>query len=184
MAIRGNSFIGLPASSLKATNVKTPDLKFLTEGPERQCEESLSVISITWRVQKTSLLESGFQHSVFFNFFIEYRCRIKMPSPLSPAEINYELAHSNDNRASNIVVSSVICISLATIAVMLRLLARRLSKAKILADDYMMIFALVSWERALFTPPNLTWPNDMNRSRSWRLSLGDLYGSGGLCSLL
>ena len=67
-----------------------------------------------------------------------------MPSPLSPAEINYELAHSNDNRASNIVVSSVICISLATIAVMLRLLARRLSKAKILADDYMMIFALVS----------------------------------------
>ena len=67
-----------------------------------------------------------------------------MPSPLPPAEIKYELAHIRDDRASNIVVSSVICISLATIAVMLRLLARRLSKAKILADDYMMIFALVS----------------------------------------
>lgn len=71
---------------------------------------------------------------------------------LSPAEIKYELAHIRDNRASNIVVSSVICISLATIAVMLRLLARRLSKAKILADDYMMIFALVSWQRARLLP--------------------------------
>ena len=67
-----------------------------------------------------------------------------MPNPLSPAEIKYELAYIRDDRASNIVVSCVICISLATIAVTLRLLARRLSKAKILADDYMMIFALVS----------------------------------------
>ena len=66
-----------------------------------------------------------------------------MSSLLSPAEIKYELAHIHDNRASNIVISSVICISLATIAVILRLFARRLSKAKILADDYMMIFALV-----------------------------------------
>lgn len=75
-----------------------------------------------------------------------------MPSPLSPSEIKYELAHSHDNRASNITVSSIICISLATLAVMLRLLARRLSKVKILADDYMMIFALVSGERALLLP--------------------------------
>ena len=67
-----------------------------------------------------------------------------MPNPLSPAEIKYELAHIHDNRASNIVVSSIICISSATVAVLLRLLARRLSKVKILADDYMMIFALVS----------------------------------------
>ena len=77
-----------------------------------------------------------------------------MPSPLSPAEIKYEVAHIHDDRASNIVISSVICISLATIAVILRFLARRLSKAKILADDYMMVFALVSWERAPF--PHIT----------------------------
>ena len=67
-----------------------------------------------------------------------------MSSSLSPAEIKYELANIHDDRASNIVVSSVICISVATTAVLLRLLARRLSKAKILADDYMMVFALVS----------------------------------------
>ena len=141
---QGKLLYWVPHFECESHKCKTPNLNFLTEGPERQCEESLRVISNTWHVPKTYLLESGFQHSVFFNFFIEYRCWIKMPSPLSPAEINYELAHSNDNRASNIVVSSVICISLATIAVMLRLLARRLSKAKILADDYMMIFALVS----------------------------------------
>ena len=67
-----------------------------------------------------------------------------MPGPPSPAEIQYELAHIHDNRAPSIVASSVICIALATIAVILRLLARRLGKVKILADDYMMVFTLVS----------------------------------------
>ena len=73
-----------------------------------------------------------------------------MPSPLTPSEIKYESVHIHDSRASNIVISSAICIGLAITAVLLRLLARRLSKAKILADDYMMVFALVSRQQAVF----------------------------------
>lgn len=67
-----------------------------------------------------------------------------MPSLLSSTEIEYELAHIHDNRAPNVVISAAICISLAITAVLLRLLARRLSKVRILADDYMILFALVS----------------------------------------
>ena len=67
-----------------------------------------------------------------------------MPGVLSPTEIEYEVARNHDSRASDIIISSAICISLAITAVLLRLLARRLSRVKILADDYMMIFALVS----------------------------------------
>ncbi|KAF6219618.1 hypothetical protein HO133_004087 [Letharia lupina] len=66
-----------------------------------------------------------------------------MPSLLSSTEIEYELAHIHDNRAPNVVISAAICISLAITAVLLRLLARRLSKARILADDYMILFALI-----------------------------------------
>ncbi len=43
------------------------------------------------------------------------------------------------------VVSNVICISLACVAVLLRLTARRLSKAKIWFDDYMIVVALVNF---------------------------------------
>ncbi len=81
------------------------------------------------------------RHSARFYLSLD---AVKMPSSLSPAEIKYELAHIHESRAPNIVISSTICISLAITAVILRLLARRLSKVKILADDYMMIFALVS----------------------------------------
>lgn len=41
------------------------------------------------------------------------------------------------------MAASIVCIALATIAVGLRLLARRASKAGVKSDDYMMIFALV-----------------------------------------
>lgn len=74
----------------------------------------------------------------------DHCCQVKMPSPLSPTEIKYELSHIHDTRAPNIIVSAAICIFLAMTAVLLRLLARHLSKSKILSDDYMMIFALVS----------------------------------------
>ncbi len=71
-----------------------------------------------------------------------------MPSSLSPSEIEYELQHIYDNRAPSIVISAAICIFLAITAVLLRLLARRLSRARILADDYMMTFAMVSRQSA------------------------------------
>ena len=70
-----------------------------------------------------------------------------MPSPLipSPSQAQYQLAHTSDNLSSQILVSHYICLPLATIAVVLRLLSRHLSKAaRLQADDYLVIAAWVS----------------------------------------
>ena len=61
----------------------------------------------------------------------------------SPSEIQYQLDHIHEDRSSDIVVSHVICLTIATVAVILRFASRRLCKAAILADDYMIIAALV-----------------------------------------
>ena len=70
----------------------------------------------------------------------------EMPSPLiaSPSEVQRQLAHASDNASSQILVSHYICLPLATIAVILRLLSRYLSKtARLRADDYAVIIAWV-----------------------------------------
>lgn len=69
-----------------------------------------------------------------------------MPSPLipSPSEAQYQLAHTSDNLSSQILISHYICLPLATVAVILRLVSRHLSKVVHLqADDYLVIAAWV-----------------------------------------
>lgn len=61
----------------------------------------------------------------------------------SKDEIQYQLDHIEDNRVNDIVVSNSVCIGLAAIAVLLRFVARCLSKAKVAGDDYMVSAALV-----------------------------------------
>ncbi len=60
----------------------------------------------------------------------------------TPSEIEYQLAHVNDDRASDIVISHAVVLPLAVIAVFFRFISRRLCKARIEADDYMIIAAL------------------------------------------
>ena len=45
--------------------------------------------------------------------------------------------------SSDIVVSHIICITLAGLAVVLRFISRRVCRAAILADDYLIIAALI-----------------------------------------
>lgn len=59
-------------------------------------------------------------------------------------EIDYQLIHIDEDRSEALVVSHTICLVLAGIAIILRLIARRISKAAIKADDYMIILAFVS----------------------------------------
>ena len=66
-----------------------------------------------------------------------------MPTPTA-AEIQYQLAHIKDDRSQAIVVSHIICIIFAIIAVVVRITSRRLCRVAILADDYVCILALVS----------------------------------------
>lgn len=62
---------------------------------------------------------------------------------LFSVENRNEGAHLGDDGRRNLIAASVTCITIATAAVALRLFARRLSEAKIMADDYMIIVALV-----------------------------------------
>lgn len=69
----------------------------------------------------------------------------------SPSEIQSQLAHIHDNRSGQIITSGAICLSVAIVAVILRLISRRFAKARRIskarsmqADDYMIISALVS----------------------------------------
>lgn len=69
---------------------------------------------------------------------------------LSPAEIQYELEHIRQDRAPNIIASYAICLSLACIAVVLRFVARRISRASLQADDFTVAIALVRIKSLLF----------------------------------
>ena len=75
-------------------------------------------------------------------------------------EVEYELSHSREDRGKDILSSFVVCVCLATIAVILRLVARRVSKAALKADDYWILISLVSpWVMLCsFSPPRL-WDN-------------------------
>ena len=69
-----------------------------------------------------------------------------MLSPLIPnrGEAQYQLAHISDNQSSRILISHYVCLPLATIAVILRLLSRHLCKAaRLQVDDALVIAAWV-----------------------------------------
>jgi len=61
----------------------------------------------------------------------------------SPAEVLYEQQHITDNRAPTVIAADVVCFSLACIAVCMRLASRRIAKIKYMADDWLIIGALV-----------------------------------------
>ena len=64
-------------------------------------------------------------------------------SLLSKQEIEYEIAHANDDRGPSLIAAYAVCLSLAYVAVCLRFLARRKSHNKLLADDWMLVAGLV-----------------------------------------
>lgn len=63
---------------------------------------------------------------------------------ISPQAIAEQKVHMNDDRRKDVVIAAVVCLAVAMIAVVLRFLSRRLAKARILWDDYMIIVGLVS----------------------------------------
>lgn len=69
---------------------------------------------------------------------------------LTPAEIQYEFEHIGQNRAPNIIAAYATCLSLAFIAVVLRLIARKTSRASLQADDLTIFLALVRIRLRLF----------------------------------
>ena len=62
----------------------------------------------------------------------------------SPGEIQYQLSHINDNKSGQMLSSQICGMVIASIAVALRLVSRRVGRVPILADDFVLVVALVS----------------------------------------
>ena len=63
---------------------------------------------------------------------------------IDPKELKYQLAHIKDDRSTEGLVTAMVLVSLATIAVILRLWSRKLVGMKLKLDDYLIMVALVS----------------------------------------
>lgn len=63
---------------------------------------------------------------------------------LPPSEIQYQEAHIKDNAQPSIIAANVITFTIACIATLLRLIARRLQRLKLQTDDYMLVTGTVS----------------------------------------
>ena len=69
-----------------------------------------------------------------------------MSHRVPPEDIQYQQQHIDDNRASDLITTFATCTALAYLAVVLRLIARRLNKTTLQADDFWVLIALVSLE--------------------------------------
>ncbi|KAL8849210.1 MAG: hypothetical protein Q9221_005788 [Calogaya cf. arnoldii] len=72
-----------------------------------------------------------------------------MAAFLSPEEIAYQMTNIGDNRGPEIVASTVILAVLATLAVILRLACRRITRIAISWDDYLTLIGLMFWAFAM-----------------------------------
>ena len=61
----------------------------------------------------------------------------------TPEQIEYQLAHRHEDRSGAIIGAITAVTILATTAVILRFMSRRVIRAKIMADDYFTVAALV-----------------------------------------
>ena len=69
----------------------------------------------------------------------------------TPEDIKYQLQHINDSRQHEVVAAITTVLTLATVAVIFRVVARRLTKASLQKDDYMIFAALVLTLIAIFS---------------------------------
>ncbi len=65
----------------------------------------------------------------------------------SPSEIQYMESHVADNRSGQLYATNVVCAFAAYLAVVLRLIARSLTKARYGLDDWLIVAALVRKSR-------------------------------------
>lgn len=63
---------------------------------------------------------------------------------MSPEAVKYMQEHARDDKRANLYACIACCIFLPSVAVMLRFLSRRKTRAPLKADDYLILSALVS----------------------------------------
>ena len=104
---------------------------------------------------------------------------------LSPSEIQYQLDHINDDRGDDIIISHAVVLPLAVLAVFLRFISRYLCKARIGADDYMIIAALVGLTLPRRSQTRITRVKDdeLTYFSAQLFAIGEAVG-GFLCEVL
>ena len=80
---------------------------------------------------------------------------------LSQSTVQYQLDHIDQNQRASIITSHVICLILACVAVSLRFVAHRITRATLKADDYMIVAALVT---------TINIPNEVKRANATETS--------------
>ena len=73
----------------------------------------------------------------------------KMATVPSPAELQYQLDHPDDNLSPNLIISHAVCLALACVAICLRFTSRHIAEIKYEADDWLMMPALVRYAHEL-----------------------------------
>ena len=61
----------------------------------------------------------------------------------SPADIQYQFQHIQDDRSKQLLATYVVSLFVASVAVALRCVARRINRASLQADDYMIVLGWV-----------------------------------------
>ena len=61
----------------------------------------------------------------------------------TPAQIEYQLQHIQDDRSDEIIAAFGVCLGIATITVLLRFVTRHLTRAPLKGDDWAVVFGLV-----------------------------------------
>lgn len=62
---------------------------------------------------------------------------------IDPASLAFQEAHLHDDRSLGLKVTFTLALIVATVAVALRIVSRRISNAPLKADDYTIMIALV-----------------------------------------
>lgn len=62
---------------------------------------------------------------------------------LPPKEAQYQLTHIHDSRKASTAVAYTICITIASIAIMMRFMSKRIGRTPYGADDWTMVAAYV-----------------------------------------
>lgn len=75
----------------------------------------------------------------------------------SPAVLQYQSQHSREDKSKQLLVTYIISLCAASVAVSLRLVARRIKQASLQADDYMIIIGYV-WNLCQVFDHNLMIP--------------------------
>ena len=81
---------------------------------------------------------------------------------LPPEEAQYQSAHVHDSKRASIAITFSICLPIQLLAVLMRLISRRIGRTKYGTDDWVMVLGLVIIDFLLSFNGSSSSPNNMS----------------------